>query len=159
MAKGKTNALRILEQKNIPYEFFQYDNKDGKIDGISVAEKINQDHRIVYKTLVTISSKQNIYVFVIPVEDELDLKHAAKATGEKKIEMLPMKDIQKWTGYIRGGCSPVGMKKEYPTYIDLSAKEHESILVSAGKIGMQMKVRVTDLLDVTSGQLADVIHH
>jgi Cys-tRNA(Pro)/Cys-tRNA(Cys) deacylase len=154
----KTNALRILDQKKIEYEMFQYDNRDGKIDGMSVAEKIGQDYRLVFKTLVTSSGSGAIYVFVIPVDSELDLKKAAKVSGEKKIEMLPMKDIQKWTGYIRGGCSPVGMKKQYRTYIDESAKNQEKIIVSAGKIGMQMKLKINDLLTAVDGNLAEVIH-
>ncbi len=154
----KTNALRILDQKKIEYEMFQYDNRDGKIDGISVAEKVGQDYRLVFKTLVTSSGSGAIYVFVIPVDSELDLKKAAKVAGEKKIEMLPMKDIQKWTGYIRGGCSPVGMKKLYRTYIDESAENQDKIIVSAGKIGVQMKLKVEDLLAAVNGELAEVIH-
>ena len=157
LANVKTNALRLLDQQRIEYEIFQYENRDGKIDGLSVVEKIGQDYRLVYKTLVTISGSGSIYVFVIPVDAELDLKKAAKATGEKKIEMLPMKDIQKWTGYIRGGCSPIGMKKQYRTYIDESAENQEKIIVSAGKIGIQMKVKVADLLLSLDGATADVI--
>lgn len=159
MGNVKTNALRLLDQKEIEYEIFQYENRDGKIDGISVAEKIGQDYRLVYKTLVTISGTGSVYVFVIPVDSELDLKKAAKVSGDKKVEMLPMKDIQKYTGYIRGGCSPVGMKKQYKTYIDVSAEIQEKIIVSAGKIGVQMKVKVADLLtSVVDGDFADVIH-
>lgn len=158
MGNVKTNALRILDQKKIEYDMFQYENRDGKIDGMSVAEKIGQDQRLVFKTLVTSSGSGAIYVFVIPVDSELDLKKAAKVSGEKKIEMLPMKDIQKSTGYIRGGCSPVGMKKQYRTYIDESAKNKEKIIVSAGKIGVQMKLKVEDLLTAVNGELAEVIH-
>ena len=157
MGSVKTNALRILEQRSIEYEMFQYENRDGKIDGQSVAEKIGQDHQLVFKTLVTISGTGTIYVFVIPVDSELDLKKAAKVSGEKKIEMLVMTDLQKFTGYIRGGCSPVGMKKQYRTYINDSAGNHEKIIVSAGKIGVQMKLRVEDLLETVDGHLADVI--
>ena len=157
MGSIKTNALRILEQRNIEYEMIQYENRDGKIDGQAVAEKIGQDHQIVFKTLVTTSGNNTIYVFVIPVDSELDLKKAAKVSGEKKIEMLVMKDLQKFTGYIRGGCSPVGMKKQYRTYINDSAGNHEKIIVSAGKIGVQMKLKVEDLLETVNGHLADVI--
>ena len=157
MGSVKTNALRILEQRNIEYEMIQYENRDGKIDGQAVAEKIGQDHQIVFKTLVTTSGNNTIYVFVIPVDSELDLKKAAKVSGEKKIEMLVMKDLQKFTGYIRGGCSPVGMKKQYRTYINDSAGNHEKIIVSAGKIGVQMKLKVEDLLETVNGHLADVI--
>ena len=157
MGSVKTNALRILEQRNIEYEMIQYENRDGKIDGQAVAEKIGQDHQIVFKTLVTTSGNNTIYVFVIPVDSELDLKKAAKVSGEKKIEMLVMKDLQKFTGYIRGGCSPVGMKKQYRTYINDSAGNHEKIIVSAGKVGVQMKLKVEDLLETVNGHLADVI--
>ena len=157
MGSIKTNALRILEQRNIDFEMIQYENRDMKIDGQSVAEKIGQDHQIVFKTLVTTSGNNTIYVFVIPVDSELDLKKAAKVSGEKKIEMLVMKDLQKFTGYIRGGCSPVGMKKQYRTYINDSAGNHEKIIVSAGKVGVQMKLKVEDLLETVNGHLADVI--
>src|SRR3954447_19535848 len=133
MAKVKTNAIRILDAKRIAYEVLTYENKDGKIDGISVAGKIGRDPKEVYKTLVAQGQSKNIYVFVIPVAEELDLKKAAKAAGEKNMDMLPVKDIQKWTGYIRGGCSPIGMKKEYKTFINESSGAINSIIVSAGK--------------------------
>ena len=152
----KTNAMRILDQKNITYEIFQYENRDGKIDGHSVALKIGQDSWLVYKTLVTISMSSEIYVFVIPVDAELDLKKAAKVTSEKKIDMLPMIDIQKWTGYIRGGCSPIGMKKQYRTYIDSSAKNQQNIIVSAGKIGIQIKLNVGELQSAVNGEFVEV---
>lgn len=134
-----------------------YDNKDGKIDGVSVAEKIGKDPKTVYKTLVAQGSSKNLYVFVIPVAEELDLKKAAKIASEKKVEMIPVKDIQKWTGYIRGGCSPVGMKKHYKTYIDQSAKEIESIIVSGGKIGVQIELPVAELQSVTDAEVVDLI--
>jgi Cys-tRNA(Pro)/Cys-tRNA(Cys) deacylase len=158
MAKGKTNALRILDREKVSYELLQYSPDDGKIDGISVAEKIGEDSRHVFKTLVTISSSKNLHIFIIPVAAELDLKRAARVAGEKKVDMLPVADLQKYTGYIRGGCSPVGMKKQYPTFIDQRAEEIGAIIVSAGKIGMQMKVGIADLLNVTNGQIASVIH-
>lgn len=158
MAKGKTNALRILDREKVSYELLQYSPDDGKIDGISVAEKIGEDYRHVFKTLVTISSSKNLHIFIIPVAAELDLKRAARVAGEKKVDMLPVADLQKYTGYIRGGCSPVGMKKQYPTFIDRRAEEIGAIIVSAGKIGMQMKVGIADLLNVTNGQIASVIH-
>jgi Cys-tRNA(Pro)/Cys-tRNA(Cys) deacylase len=121
-----------------------------------VAKKIGRDTRVVYKTLVTQGQTKSLYVFVIPVEAELDLKKAAKAAGEKKLEMLPVKDIQKWTGYIRGGCSPIGMKKLYPTFIDESAAEFSSIVVSGGKIGMQIELSVEDLQTVAEAVMHDV---
>ena len=140
MAKVKTNAIRILNAKKIAYEVLTYDNQDGKIDGVSVAGKIGKNPREVYKTLVSQGASKNIYVFVIPVEAELDLKKAAKAAGEKNVEMISVKDILKWTGYIRGGCSPIGMKKEYKTFLDESCLELENMVVSAGKIGVQIVI-------------------
>ena len=158
MAKGKTNAVRMLDQKKVSYELLQYSPDDGKIDGVSVAEKIGEDFRYVFKTLVTISASNYLYIFFIPVAAELDLTRAARVAGEKKVDLLPVADLQKYTGYIRGGCSPVGMKKQYPTFIDQKAEEFSTIIVSAGKIGMQMKVGIADLLKVTNGQIASVIH-
>lgn len=152
----KTNAMRILDKEKIQYNVITYDVQKGKVDGISVAQMIGRSPESVYKTLVAKSSAGNIYVFVIPVEAELDLKKAAKITGEKKIEMLPVKNLQKWTGYIRGGCSPIGMKKHYPTIIDSTALEHEHIIVSGGKIGVQMELSVKDLQQVTEAKLEDV---
>lgn len=156
MAQGKTNAMRILDSKKISYQLMTYDNNDGKIDGVSVALKIKKDPRIVYKTLVVQGSSKDLYVFIIPVEAELDLKKAAKAAGEKKVEMIPVKDIQKWTGYIRGGCSPVGMKKHYSTFLDQSAKELVSIVVSGGKIGSQVELSVLDLQAVTEASIVEI---
>lgn len=152
MAKVKTNAMRILDTQKVPYEILAYDSKDGKIDGIAVARKIGRDASQVYKTLVAVGASKELYVFVIPVEAELDLKKAAKEAGEKKIEMLPVKDIQKFTGYIRGGCSPIGMKKNYPTYLDESAQELETIIVSAGKIGFQIELAPGQLLNASTGK-------
>ncbi len=156
MAQGKTNAMRILDAKKLTYNVMTYNNDDGQIDGVSVAKKLGKDARLVYKTLVTQGQTKSLYVFVIPVEAELDLKKAAKAAGEKKLEMLPVKDIQKWTGYIRGGCSPIGMKKLYPTFIDASAAELSSIVVSGGKIGMQIELSVEDLQTVAEAVMHDV---
>lgn len=158
MAKTKkTNAMRILDQKNINYNTFEYDKGDGKIDGMSVATKIGKDPNLVYKTLVAQGSSKNLYVFVIPVTDELDLKKAAKVSSEKKIEMIPVKEILKWTGYIRGGCSPIGMKKSYKTFIHSRASEIEKIIVSAGKIGAQVELEVADLVKVTEAEIEDII--
>lgn len=153
MSHVKTNAMRLLDAHKISYQVLTYDQKDGKIDGVSVAAKVGKDPREVYKTLVTQGTSKNIYVFVIPVEQELDLKKAAKAAGEKKIEMLPVKDIQKWTGYIRGGCSPVGMKKEYQTFFDDSCQELSSMAVSGGKIGLQIIADPKDLIEITKAGL------
>lgn len=136
----KTNAMRILDQKKITYKVNEYDISDGRIDGISVAEKTGADPAKVFKTLVTQGTSKNYYVFVIPVLDELDLKEAARVSGEKKIEMIPMKDLLKITGYIKGGCSPIGMKKNFKTFIHKSSMEHETIMVSGGKQGLQIEL-------------------
>ncbi|BDG34622.1 Cys-tRNA(Pro) deacylase [Parageobacillus sp. VR-IP] len=157
MAKEKTNAMRVLDQKVIPYNVMTYDSQDGRIDGISVAQKIGKDPQLVYKTLVTQGNSGNIYVFVIPVESELDLKKAAKITGEKNVALAPMKEIQKLTGYIRGGCSPIGMVKSYPTFIDSSASQLEQIIVSGGKIGVLIELSVRDLQNVTEATFQEVV--
>lgn len=157
MAQAKTNAMRILDAQKIHYEVLTYENKDGKIDGVSVAKKVGRNLKEVYKTLVTQGASKNLYVFVIPVAEELNLKKAAKAAREKSVEMIPVKDIQKWTGYIRGGCSPVGMKKQYRTFIDQSCSEIEAIVVSAGKIGMQIVLEPNQLKEIIDAELADVI--
>lgn len=156
MAVEKTNAMRILDSMKIEYNSYSYNSEDGKIDGVSVAEKIGVEPERVYKTLVAQGSSKNIYVFILPVADELDLKKAAKCTGEKKVEMIAVKDIFKITGYIRGGCSPLGMRKAYTTYLDESAVLLSALVVSAGKIGMQMELAVDDLLRVTGASLADL---
>lgn len=156
MAQSKTNAMRLLDKENITYNVYTYESTDGKIDGLSVAEKIGRDPNCVYKTLVIQGTSKNIYVCVIPVGAELDLKKAAQEAGEKKVEMLPVKDIQKHTGYIRGGCSPLGMKKLYPTLISTEASGLGLIIVSAGKIGMQVEVNPDDLKTVTKGQWANI---
>ncbi|MGE7810212.1 Cys-tRNA(Pro) deacylase [Lysinibacillus capsici] len=159
MAKAKhakTNAIRLLEQQKIHFDVMEYETGDGQVDGVSVAEKIGQPVARVFKTLVAKASAQRLFVFVIPVAEELDLKAAAKVVGEKKIEMLAVKDLLSHTGYVRGGCSPVGMKKLYPTVIDVSAQGQGSIIVSAGKIGMQIHVQIDDLKNITKAQLASI---
>ncbi|KEK11875.1 Cys-tRNA(Pro) deacylase [Lysinibacillus fusiformis] len=159
MAKAKhakTNAIRLLEQQKIQFDVIEYEIGDGQVDGVSVAEKIGQPVARVFKTLVAKASAQKLFVFVIPVAEELDLKAAAKVVGEKKIDMLPVKDLLSYTGYVRGGCSPVGMKKLYPTVIDEIAQEQGSIIVSAGKIGMQIHVQLNDLKNITKAQLAPI---
>jgi Cys-tRNA(Pro)/Cys-tRNA(Cys) deacylase len=157
MAVAKTNAMRILDAKKILYEILTYDNKDGKIDGVSVAYKINRDPSTVFKTLVAQGNSKHIYVFIIPVEKELDLKKAAKAAGEKSIELIPVKDIQRWTGYVRGGCSPIGMKKQYTTFLDQSSASHDAIIVSGGKIGIQIMLSIPSLTITTGAVLVDII--
>ncbi|MFF0826566.1 Cys-tRNA(Pro) deacylase [Brevibacillus sp. NPDC003359] len=156
MKQGKTNAMRILDKEKIAYTMLTYATDDGKIDGIAVAQKIGREQNVVYKTLVSQGTSKSYYVFVIPVEAELDLKKAAKAVGEKKIEMIPVKEITKVSGYIRGGCSPVGMKKLFPTVIDQKAEALDTIIVSGGNIGVQIELTPDNLLRATKGTLADV---
>ena len=147
----KTNAVRLLDQQKTHYELIEYTIEDHQLDGVSVAEKVGHPVSHVFKILVTTAGKGKVYVFVIPVAEELNLKACAKLAGEKKIEMLPVKELLATTGYIRGGCSPVGMKKHYPTFIDESAKNLAYILLSAGKIGMQMKLKPQELIQATRG--------
>ncbi|MDU1308733.1 MAG: Cys-tRNA(Pro) deacylase [Clostridium perfringens] len=155
--KLKTNAMRILDSKKVSYEMLSYESEDGKIDGISVAHKIGVDEKNVFKTLVAQGTSKELYVFVIPVAEELDLKNAAKIAGEKKVEMIAVKDIMKYTGYIRGGCSPIGMKKNYKTFIHESAEDLDFIIFSAGKIGHQIKMNPKDLVSVVEGKFAFLI--
>ncbi|MDK0863011.1 Cys-tRNA(Pro) deacylase [Clostridium perfringens] len=155
--KLKTNAMRILDSKKVSYEMLSYESEDGKIDGIFVAHKIGVDEKNVFKTLVVQGTSKELYVFVIPVAEELDLKSAAKIAGEKKVEMIPVKDILKHTGYIRGGCSPIGLKRPYKTFIHESAKDLDFMIVSAGKIGHQIKLNPNDLVNVVEGEFAFLI--
>jgi len=157
MAQVKTNAMRILGQQQIEFNVITYETNDGKIDGISVAKKIGKDEKFVYKTLVCQGISKVIYVFVIPVAEELDLKKAAKAAMEKNVEMIAVNDILKFTGYIRGGCSPIGMKKSYKTFIDKSAALIDKIIVSGGKIGVQIELNIGELVKAVEAQFEDVI--
>lgn len=156
MAEVKTNAMRMLDRAKIAYVLHTYSPDEG-IDGISVARKLGQPEERVYKTLVT-KGKSTHFVFVIPVAAELDLKAAAKAVGEKAVEMIAVKDINKVTGYIRGGCSPVGMKKAFLTVIDESAKPLPAIFVSGGRIGLQMEIDPTVLAAFIGADFAPIIH-
>ena len=161
MAKSKiskTKAVRLLDQHHIAYDLHEYEVSDGKIDGISVAEKIGQPVERVYKTLVATAGPGKVFVFLVPVAEELNLKAAAKAAGVKKIDMLPVKELLGLTGYVRGGCSPLGMKKLYPTFVDETARKLDKIIVSAGKIGMQIHLEPSDLLECTKGAYADLVH-
>lgn len=153
----KTNAMRILDAKKVNYEVITYESNDGKIDGVSVAHKIGIDEERVFKTLVAQGTSKELYVFVIPVAEELNLKEAAVISGEKKVEMIHVNDIMKYTGYIRGGCSPIGQKKEYKTFIHESAKMLDFIIVSAGKIGYQIKINPNDLINTVSGKYENLI--
>ncbi len=152
----KTNAMRKLETEKVAYTFHEYDHEDGAIDGVSVAGKLGQDPARVYKTLVTQGASKNFYVFVIPVAAELDLKKAAKAVGEKSVAMLHVADLLKTTGYIRGGCSPVGMKKQFVTVIDASAQDKPTVMVSAGRIGAQVELAPADLARVTKARFESI---
>ena len=151
----KTNVMRILDQKKIPYESHTYDTSEA-ISGIEVVMVLNQNPKQVFKTLVTIGASKKNYVFVVPVCGELNLKKAAKAVGEKSIEMIKSKELLPLTGYIHGGCSPIGMKKFFKTTIDESAKECETIIFSGGKIGYQVEVTVENLAKVISFTLQDI---
>lgn len=153
----KTNAIRILESEKIEYELMEYDVNDGLIDGVSVAEKTGQVVETVYKTLVTTVGAKELFVFLLPVALELDLKKAAKAAGVKKLEMLPLKDLTKETGYVRGGCSAVGMKRKSPTFIDEAAQGLDRMIVSAGKPGVQMSLSPNELAKVTDALFYDIV--
>ncbi len=153
----KTNAVRILESNNIPHSTTIYEFNEEEIDAVSVAHKIGLNPETVFKTLVARNEKNELNVFVIPGSYELDLKKAARASNSKKIEMIKVKELLPLTGYIRGGCSPIGMKKLYPTYIDESAQLFDEIYISAGVKGMQVKLSPNDLLKVISGTFADLI--
>ncbi len=157
MSEIKTNVMRILEKNKIAYNSYEYPHGKDPVDGVTVANLMKQDTKKVFKTLVTKGHSGNYYVFVLPVEDELDLKKAAKSVAEKSVEMIPVKDILKITGYIRGGCSPVGMKKEYKTTYHISTKYIDKIIVSAGKIGYQIELSPDDLIRITKGQVSDII--
>ncbi|QCT73912.1 Cys-tRNA(Pro) deacylase [Macrococcoides canis] len=154
--KIKTNALRKLDQQKIPYEIYTYEVTD-ELDGITVANKIEKPYAQVFKTLV-LHGKINHYVAVIPVEATLDLKSMSKVVGEKKLELLPVKDLEKLTGYIRGGCSPVGMKKLFPTVIDKRAEQFEEIIVSAGQRGIQMQVSLQSLIKLINAKVSPITH-
>ncbi len=147
----KTNAMRMLDTEGIPYEIHTYDVSDEKIDGVSVALKCNEDPDQVFKTLVTQGNDKNYYVFVIPVAFKLDLKACAKLAGVKSVAMIPQKELLKTTGYIHGGCSPVGMKKKFPTFFDETIVLFDTILVSGGRVGTQIEVNPEDLLRITQG--------
>ena len=148
--------MRILDKAGIQYNTYTYDHSDGLIDGISVAEKMGQAVQQVYKTLVTRGTSREYYVFVIPVADELDLKSAARSVSEKAVEMIKVTDINKVTGYIRGGCSPIGMKKEYKTVLDSSCSELDTFIVSAGKIGHQIELAPNDLIQLIHCKTASI---
>ena len=156
MAEQKTNVMRILEKKKISYQAHSYPHGKEPVDGATVARLLGQDPQQVYKTLVAQGHSKNYYVFVIPVTSELHLKNAAKAVGEKSIEMIPVKEINRVTGYIRGGCSPIGMKKQYVTVLDESCLNLPKMIVSGGKIGFQIELEPKDLIAVCDARTAQL---
>ena len=154
----KTNVMRTLEQKKIPYTPYTYPHEEGvAVDGVTVAESLGQDPGRVFKTLVTRGASGGYYVFDIPVAESLDLKKAAKAVGEKSVAMIHQKELLPLTGYVHGGCSPVGMKKQFPTVFHETALDGEIILVSAGKIGYQIACSPADLIALVRGKTADLV--
>ena len=158
MAKeSKTNAMRILDSNKIEYITHSYENKDNKIDGVAVAHKIGKDVDSVFKILFTQGHSKEFYVFVIPVAEELDMKKASKIANEKSIEMIHVKDINNITGYIRGGCSPLGMKKVFKTFIQEEALLFDTIVFSGGKIGAQIEMNPNDLEKVIKCSFDNII--
>lgn len=158
MAKSKeikTNAMRILEKNKVDFKHYTYECEEF-VDGSQTADLLGLDHKIVYKTLVTIGNSREYFVFVIPIDDELDLKKAAKAVNQKSLAMIPVKDITNVTGYVRGGCTSIGMKKQFKTTINTSAKALGTMIVSGGRIGSQIELKPEDLCKVVNGQFADV---
>ena len=151
----KTNVMRILDQNNITYNVHDYSDTD-MVSGLEVASVLNQDPNIVFKTLVTVGKSNNHYVFLVPVSSNLDLKKASKVVNEKSIEMIKSKELLPLTGYIHGGCSPVGMKKQFKTIIDISAKNNDKIYFSAGKIGYQIETTLDELSKVIDYSLEDI---
>lgn len=159
MAKAKeikTNAMRILEREKISFTHYTYEC-DEFVDGIQIADQLSLPYEKVYKTLVTVGKGKNYFVFVIPVDREMDLKKAARSVGEKSLEMLPVKELNSVTGYIRGGCTAIGMKKQYVTRLDQSAFKMDTIIVSGGRIGSQIELKPKDLLLACKGEAADLL--
>lgn len=152
----KTNAMRLVEAAGVDYEEFEYDASLG-ISGTDVARTLNEDVNMVFKTLVTETNKGEHFVFIVPVAMELDLKKAAKAAGAKKVDMLKQRDLLPLTGYVHGGCSPIGMKTKLKTFIDASAMDKEYIYVSGGKVGFQIKLSPADLVKLTDATAIDIV--
>lgn len=154
--KTKTNAVRISERAKIDFEVINYES-DGFMEGTAIAEKLGQPLEQTFKTLVTKGKPGQFFVFAVPVAEELDLKKAAKAVGQKSVEMLPVKDLLGVTGYVRGGCSPIGMKKAFKTVIHESAKGFERIMFSGGRLGTQLKMSPHSLAELVDAEFADII--
>ena len=155
-AEEKTNVMRILDSKKINYNSYSYANTNA-VSGMEVAKTLNQDPNRVFKTLVTVSNSKKHYVFVVPVCKELNLKKAAKSVNEKKVEMIKSKELLPLTGYIHGGCSPIGMKKQFKTVINITAQNFEKVIFSAGKIGYQVEMSLENLQKVINFTLADIV--
>lgn len=153
---AKTNAARLLDQAGIPYRLIPYPVDEEHLDAQHVADSIGEDIRCVFKTLVLEGAGAGHFVCVIPGGEEVDLKKAAKAAGAKKADLIPMKELLPLTGYIRGGCSPVGMKKTFPTFFHKTATDFDKIYVSAGMRGLQFEISPAELIDYVSGQVADI---
>ena len=151
----KTNVMRILDKNKIKYNIYDYTNTD-KVSGMDVANYLNENPKQVFKTLVTEDSNKNYFVFMLPVDKELNLKKAAKSVGVKNVQMLKQKDLFHLTGYVHGGCSPIGMKKAFETVIDITAKDFLTIIFSGGKIGRQVEVSLEDLEKVIKYKLEDI---
>lgn len=154
--EAKTNAMRILDKNKIVYKHYVYDAATA-LSGVEVADRLHQNRAQVFKTLVTVGKSKQHYVYMIPVAQELDLKKAAECAGEKSVEMVKSKELLPLTGYIHGGCSPIGMKKVFPTFIDESAQNFESIIFSGGKIGCQVELALRDLQKVVGVKVASLI--
>jgi Cys-tRNA(Pro)/Cys-tRNA(Cys) deacylase len=153
----KTNAMRILDQKKIKYNVNEYPHEEGvAVDGLEVANLLNLDPKKVFKTLVTVDNTKHYHVMVVPLDQELDLKKCARASNVKSLEMIQVKELLPLTGYVRGGCSPIGMKKVFPTLVDITAKGMDSILFSGGKIGLQIEMNPEDLKKVIRMEYADL---
>ncbi len=156
--EAKTNAMRILDRNKISYKEHLYES-DGFADGVTIANKLNQPTERVFKTLVAVGKSRNYYVFVVPVAEELNLKAAAAAVGEKSVEMIHVKDINSVTGYIRGGCSPIGMKKQFRTVINDSAQNFDNIIFSGGRRGAQIEMNPNELADLIGADFAHIIQN
>ena len=153
----KTNAMRILETAGVPYRVHTYEITDGKVDGLTVAQKVQLPPEMLYKTLVTLGASREYYVFILCVTDELNLKKAAASVGEKSVEMIPVAKINGVTGYVRGGCSPFGMKKKFKTVVSEDVILRDTICVSGGKIGIQLEITPDDLMKAADAVYGDII--
>lgn len=154
----KTNAMRILDKQKIPYTINTYECEEF-VDGVAVADQLGQPYESSFKTLVAVGKSGGHFVFVLPIAEELDLKAAARAVGEKAVELIHVKELFALTGYIRGGCTPIGMKKAFPTVIHESAATFDTVIISGGRIGAQLFLSPADLVKITRGKLADIIFH